>query len=431
MTRRVSFQTVGCRLNQYETERMAADLHRYGFRRVGRGEPADLYIINTCTVTHRADSDCRYLIRRAARQNPDARIVVAGCLVDKDAEAVEEMEQVHGVIRNREKDSMTKLLVQRFPDLFSREPHGSDTCRLAEFYDHNRAWIKVSNGCNQRCSYCILPRVRGPLNNRPVDEVINEIDDLVGHGYEEVVITGINMGMYKDRGAKAPVESLAGLCRRILEETDLKRLRLSSVEPQTIRRELIQTYAEAKGRICRHWHIPLQSGSDRVLKLMRRPYDRDHFLKLLAEIKESVPGTIIGVDVIVGFPGETDEDFEQSRQVCQSGLIDYLHVFSYSDRPGTFAAEELTEKINPEVIKARNTTLSRISGSLRLKANQRQIGQVLHVICEHRTSTDNTLWAVSDNYIRAKMPEGYKSSRRIVDLKVTAADQEGVSGELN
>ncbi len=428
-TRRVSFQTVGCRLNQYETERMAADLHRYGFRRVGRGEAADLYIINTCTVTHRADSDCRYLIRKAARQNPEARIVVAGCFVDKDAAAVEQMEQVHVVIRNREKDSMTKLLAERLPEMFSRQPIQSDADHIAEFYDHNRAWIKVSDGCNQRCSYCILPRVRGPLNNRPAGEIIDEINDLVEHGYEEVVVTGINLGMYKDRNAEPPVNSLAGICRCILDQTDLRRLRLSSVEPQTIRPDLIQTYAEANGRICRHWHIPLQSGSDRILKLMRRPYDRNRFMRLLGGIRESVPGTIIGADVIVGFPGETEEDFEQSRQVCKSGLIDYLHVFSYSDRPGTYAAEELAEKVNPEVIKARNGVLTAISKNLRLKANQRQIGKVLQVISEHRTSTDNTLWAISDNYVRARMPDGYESSRRIVDFRVTAADLEGVSGD--
>jgi len=428
--KKVSFQTVGCRLNQYETEKMAANLCPYGFHRVNRGEPADLYIINTCTVTHRADSDCRYLIRRAARQNPVAKIVVAGCYVDNEPILVSELERVDVVIKNSEKDTLIKILSDKLPELFNGKPDKNCSTGIADFYEHNRAWIKVSDGCNQRCTYCILPKVRGPLTNRPALGVIDEINHLIEHGYEEVVLTGINLGYYHNRKSVPKVKNLAALCRMILSETDLKRLRLSSIEPQTVRDELLEVYASSSGRICRHWHIPMQSGSDRILKKMRRPYKADVYIKRITDAKKALPGTIIGADVIVGFPGETEEDFGQSRQLAMSGLIDYLHVFSYSDRPGTFAAEQMPEKIKPDVIRERNHILKRISDKLSLEANKRQIDETLEVISEHRKSTDGVLWAVSDNYIRSKMPDWYKSEKTIVKYKVHSADQEGVYGDI-
>lgn len=427
--KKVSLQTVGCRLNQYETEKMFADLLPFGFRQVGRGEAADLYIINTCTVTHKADADDRSLIRRAARENPNGRIVVAGCFVDKDPAKVSGMEAVDVIIPNAEKGRIAQILPQRLPELFTQEPDKGCGPSVAAFDNYNRAWLKVSDGCNQWCSFCILPDVRGRLRNRPALEIIEEINGLVVKGFEEVVLTGIHLGHYKNRKVEPQVKNLAHLCRMIRTETDVKRIRLSSIEPQTVRDDLLQVYADSSGWICRHMHLPLQSGSSRILKLMRRPYDQNLYLKRLKQVREAVPETIIGADVIVGFPGETDEDFNKTRRVVESGLIDYLHVFSYSDRPGT-TASEYSDKVSPEVAKERNTILSAISNQMKAKAYRRQIGQVLEVIAQHKKPPEGDFWGIADNYAKVRLPRSFEGGRRIVKYLVTGAAEDHVTGGL-
>lgn len=427
--KKVSLQTVGCRLNQYETEKMFADLAPYGFSQAKKGEPADLYIINTCTVTHRADADDRYLIKKAARENPNGRIVVAGCYVDKDPSRVSGMEAVDVIIPNSEKDRIVEILPEKLPDLFTQEPDKGCGPSIAAFDNYNRAWLKVSDGCNQWCSFCILPDVRGRLRNRPALEIIEEINGLVGKGFNEVVLTGIHLGHYKNRKVEPQVKNLAHLCRMIRAETDVKRIRLSSIEPQTVRDDLLQMYADSNGFICHHMHLPLQSGSSRILKLMRRPYDQNLYLKRLRDVREAVPDTIIGADVIVGFPGETEDDFEKTRKVAESGLIDYMHVFSYSDRPGT-TASEYPDKVNPEIIKERNTILSRISHKLRANAYRRQIGRTLEVIAEHKKPPGGKFWGIADNYVKVLLPHSYEGGRRIVKYLVTGAAEDHVTGEL-
>jgi threonylcarbamoyladenosine tRNA methylthiotransferase MtaB len=425
----VSFQTVGCRLNQYETERMAALLYPYGFRRARSREAADLYIINTCTVTHRADSDCRYLIRRAARENPNGRIVVVGCYVEHEPERIAGMDEVDVIINNSEKDAIAEILPRRLPDLFDRDPDKSCSTALTDFHQRNRAWIKISDGCNQRCSFCIVTIVRGNLVSRSATEIIEEINNLVSNGYREVVLTGVNMGYYKDPVVQPPVNNLAALCRVIMAETDLYRLRLSSIEPQSISDELIEVFAGSRGRICRHFHLPLQSGSLPILKLMRRPYDPGTYIRKVSTIKEAVPDTIIGADVIVGFPGETEEDFERTRRLCESGGVDYLHVFSYSDRPGTDAAE-MDKKLNPNVIKERNTVLRRVSNELRLKSHRRQIGKTLEFISEQKRTAGGFHWGISDNYLRVKLPDGTNGGKEIVRVKITAVHEDHMEGDI-
>jgi len=427
--RTVSLQTVGCRLNQYETEKMAAALYPYGFRRAAQGEPADLYIINTCTVTHRADSTSRYLVQKAARENPNARIVVAGCYVDSDVETVAGLPSVDVVISNREKPRLVEILSQHLADLFDGEPTVVEAASPGAFERFNRAWLKISDGCNQRCSFCVLPQVRGPLRNRPALEIIDEIRALRKLGFEEIVLTGVNIGHYKNRKTEPQVKNLAQLCRMILDETDLPRLRLSSIEPQTVRDELLEVCADSSGRICRHMHMPLQSGSSRLLRLMRRPYNRDLYLKRVADARSAQPNTVVGADVIVGYPGETDDDFAQTKDAAESGLIDYLHVFSYSDRAGT-AASESVDQVNPEVIKERNAILKGVSDQRLAEAHRRQIGETLEVISEHVKPGRDVLYGVSDNYISVRLPLDFAGGRRIHRVKITRATPEHVEGDL-
>jgi len=425
----VAVQTVGCRLNQYETERMAAALYPYGFRRVLNGEPADLYIINTCTVTHRADSSSRYLVQKAARENPDARIVVAGCYVDSDAETVAALGPVDVIISNEQKPRLVEILSEQLADLFETQSVPEQAVTPSVFDRFNRAWLKISDGCNQHCAYCILPTVRGRLQNRPAVEIIEEVRSLMSMGFEEVVLTGINIGYYRDRKAADPTRNLAALCTRIMAETDLPRLRLSSIEPQTVQDELLQVIADSGDRICRHMHLPLQSGSSRLLRIMRRPYDQMTYLKRVADARAIRPNTIVGADVIVGFPGETDEDFQQSVEAAESGLIDYLHVFSYSDRRGT-TASELGDKVKPDVIKERNAILSGISKKLKAEAHRRQVGETLDVISEHVKQGRSELFGISDNYLRVKLPVDFDGGRHIHKVRITTAAPNHVAGEI-
>ncbi len=427
-TKIISFQTVGCRLNQYETEKMAADLAPFGFERANRGQPADLYIINSCTVTHRADKDSRYLVRRAKRENPDSRVVLVGCYVETDPEGIADLEGVDLVILNSEKNRLAQILPQKLPTLFEGGAGMVYAPVLADFYQRNRAWIKVSDGCNQTCSFCLVTIVRGELTCRPASEIISEINQLVAHGYDEVVLTGVNIGYYSDREIDPPIKNFTELCGRILDSTELYRLRLSSTEPQTVTDELLELCAQNLTRICRHFHIPMQSGSSRILKQMRRPYDRERFLNRVKAIRQAVPNVVIGADVIVGFPGESESEFVESRTAAESGMIDYLHVFSYSDRPKT-AAAEMPNKIRPQIIKERNAELTRVSNRLRYESHRRQIGQTLEVISEYKSSAD-ACFGISDNYIRVKLPAEVAGGRNIVKVKITSAHHDHVAGNI-
>ncbi|SYZ74274.1 putative Threonylcarbamoyladenosine tRNA methylthiotransferase MtaB [Candidatus Zixiibacteriota bacterium] len=411
--KRVALETIGCRLNQYETERLAGQLAKLGLTRVDFEDAADLYIVNTCTVTGRADASCRRAIIRAGK-NERAKVVVIGCYVTADPDKVATLNGVDLVINNEEKERTPQLLQQYFPDLFNDPYHSLETPPISDFHRHNRAWVKIGDGCNQNCSYCIVPMVRGGIVNRAPDEIIAEINNLILSGYKEVVLTGVHLGRY----SYDKVASLADLVEQILERTSLARLRLSSIEPQEITENLGRTISGAGDRICRHLHIPLQSGSDRILNLMHRPYTVRKYLEAAEEMKRRIPGLIIGADIIVGFPGETDDDFEKSVATASSGLIDYLHVFSYSDRLGT-EASRLKEKIHSSIIKKRNEVLHRVSRDIHRRALEREIGHWHGAISEHRAPNDKLSFGITDNFLKIQMPANSNCGKDIIKLQVT------------
>ncbi len=418
-------ETIGCRLNQYETEKIAVALNNYGFKRTDNGEEADLFIINTCTVTARADASNRSVISKAVRQNGKAPVVVIGCYVDAEPEKVARLNGVDLVLKNAEKEDAVEIIKRSYPELFDADVEYNGENLIEDFYRHNRAWVKIGDGCDQRCSYCIIPSVRGPVTNRPAGEIIAEIQNLSNHKYNEVVLTGVHIGKYKT----PEVKSLAELVQAIFEKTDIFRIRLSSIEPQEITDRLIDTVKTARERVCRHLHVPLQSGSDRILKLMKRPYDSRKYLDTLEKIKNAIPGVVIGADIIVGFPGETERDFAESMRVADFGLIDYLHVFSYSDRPGT-AASKMTGKVWPEEIKTRNRILRGISDRRHSEALKREVGKTVYAISESFAGINGGRYhGVTDNYLQVLLPKEAAGGKEVIKLTVTGTEKGYLVGE--
>jgi len=428
--RKVAFDTVGCRLNQYETEAMAAKLTACGFRRVNFDDSADLYIINTCTVTGRADASCRKSISQAGR-NGASRVVVVGCMVSSDTKSGPPLKGVDLVVPNADKENIVDRLKLAFPDLFDNELNiekalndpGASDARLSNFYGHNRAWVKIGDGCNQNCSYCIVPKVRGRLINRSSEEIISEIRNLVANGYHEVVLTAVHVGQYKDSRQK----SLGELLRAILSETKISRLRISSIEPQEVTTELLETMASAGDRVCRHLHIPLQSGSDKLLNDMHRPYTAEKYRTILHNARKAVDGITMGADVIVGFPGETDNDFQQTLDLTRSSNIDYLHVFSYSKREGT-EASRYPDSVHPAIIKDRNKILRNVSLQKYGEALRRQIGTVASAISAHKADGEKHYWGITDNYLKIAIPYDLGGTKKIIKMSVTGATGKYLTG---
>ncbi len=437
--KKVALETVGCRLNYYETEKIASQLIAAGMKRVSYKDHADLYILNSCTVTGRADADCRKLINRARRLNDKAVVVVTGCYVVSQLQQIEDLNAADLTVDNDNKDRLSEILQGKFPHLFPMpDSIDSNSATLADISisrkaafaapgpapaARNRAMVKIGDGCNQYCSYCIVPSVRGKLVSILPDDVISEIKSLIDDGYHEVVLTAVHIGKYKYDGL-----NLSGLVNKILDETNLSRLRLSSLEPNELDRQLME-FVINNPRVCRHLHLPLQSGSDRILKLMKRPYNRGEYLGIIKKIKQTDPDVTIGCDLIVGFPGETDDDFTKSLEILGSGYIDYGHIFSYSDRPGTVASE-LPGKINSTIIKERNQIARELAERNRLRQMKSQIGKSMGVISERGWNSHDGYHAVSDNYLKVHLPASAGGSREIVDFRPTALVGDRLEGDV-
>ncbi|MCX6826403.1 MAG: tRNA (N(6)-L-threonylcarbamoyladenosine(37)-C(2))-methylthiotransferase MtaB [candidate division Zixibacteria bacterium] len=422
--KKVALETIGCRLNQYETEKIAAQLVQIGFERVDFSDQADLYIINTCTVTGRADASCRKAISRAVRRNNHSPLVIMGCYVSSAGRKAIDPGSVALIVGNNEKENIISILRQRFPDLFFGDYYDEKISLLKEFYKHHRAWVKIGDGCNQKCSFCIVPTVRGALANRSPDEIVSEISSLCSAGYCEIVLTGVHIGRYRS----GHINSTAELLQFLLSKTDIPRLRLSSIEPQEVTPQLISVMHELRRQVCRHLHIPLQSGSDRILAMMNRPYTAGRYLEILQIAKEKIAGIVIGADVIVGFPGEEETDFLKTIDIVKSGLIDYLHVFSYSDRAGT-EASKLPLKVQPNLIKERNKILRCLSAECYARALKREIGSMAYAISEHKAQSGDFCWGITDNYLKISMPMKGAASKDIVKMKVIKATLEYLTGE--
>ncbi len=400
----VSFATLGCKTNQFESAAMQESLQKAGFHIVPFDEGAELVIVNTCTVTNATDAQSRNLIRRARRLNSTCRVIVTGCYAQIDPDALHDLPGVSLVIGNEEKQRLLDYLKS---DLDSTTVDVSDI-RLAEsvclppltsFAGRSRAFVQIQNGCDAFCSYCIIPYARGASRSAPPDEILQQISELIESGYREIVLTGIHIGGY---GADLQLPlTLNELVKRIELETGIHRLRLGSIEPTELTDELLETVASSQV-LCPHFHIPLQSGDNNILQRMGRNYTRDVFARLVCKIGEAMPSAAICLDVITGFPGETDQEFENTFDFIKGLSITDLHVFPYSKRPGTPAAT-LPDQVPGNISKERAERLRHLAGEKHRLFAESFVGKDLDVVVE-AGAKKGFLKGISRNYLDIRFP---------------------------
>jgi len=405
---KIALDTLGCKLNQAETESLARQFAEVGHRLVSQVDEADLYILNTCTVTHIADAKSRHLLRLAHRRNPDALVVATGCYVQRVPQELAQIEGVGIVVGNDEKQDLLQLL-QESGYLVS--PNSTQE-GLATNHDpgfRTRAFIKIQDGCNNFCSYCIVPLVRGRERSLPVDQVVTQIKQQVASGYKEVVLTGTNISSYNRDGV-----NLRGLLENILAETNVIRLRLSSLQPQEISLELVGLWRDK--RLCPHFHLSLQSGSDEVLRRMKRRYYVDDYQKAVSSIRELVPDVAITTDIIVGFPGETEVEFEESYELCRRLQFARIHVFAYSSRSGT-QASQLLQQISDGVKKRRSQKMLALAEESAENFRQQFSDKTRPVLWEKQCG-DGVWSGLTDNYIKVHTKSSGDLTNKLLPVKL-------------
>ncbi len=411
----VALDTLGCKLNQAETEALAERLARVGCRRVPSVAEADIYILNTCTVTHIADRKSRHLLRLAHRRNPDAVIVAIGCYAQRAGRELARLDGVSLVLDNDAKMHLPRLLEESgyLKKTGSGEPKDS---RYDGF--RSRTFAKVQDGCNSFCAYCIVPLVRGRERSLTAENIVSEIRAKVDGGYKEAVLTGTEIGAYNCDGL-----NLEGLIQQILSHTDVVRLRLSSLQPKEITPELIGLWYNP--RLCPHLHLSLQSGSDSVLNRMRRRYSTEEYLKAVSIIRSAVPDVAITTDVIVGFPGESDEEFEGSYSFCQKTGFARIHVFPYSLRPGTEAAK-MEGQVNARVKRERRQKMLALAEESARNFRKRFLGRTMPILWEQKSGG---VWSgLTANYIRVYTKSSEDLTNEITEVKLEKLYKDGVRG---
>lgn len=425
--KRVAISTLGCKTNQFESAAMIEQLKAAGYLVVPFTEPSDIYIVNSCTVTARTDAETRRLIRRARRLNPASRIVATGCYAQVAPGELEKMPELDCVLGNQEKQNISTLLessehsVSDIATINRAEP-----LKLTSFAEHTRAFLQIQNGCNSFCAYCIVPYARGRSRSvNPVD-VLQGVRNFAANGFKEVVLTGIHLGAY---GLDLPSSmSLTDLVGQIDAEPIVPRLRIGSIEPNEVSDELLSLMSASKC-ICPHLHLPLQSGSDSVLKRMGRPYTAGHFRELMVKVSEVMPDAFIGADVIAGFPGESEEEFEETVQLLEGQPFSDLHVFPYSSRPGTKAAS-MPGHVPARIVTERAARLRNIGKLKKQSFLERFIGCELDVLVQGFDSKSGNCRGLSRNYLVVSFVGKKDFVNSEIRVKILHSDGILCSGEM-
>jgi threonylcarbamoyladenosine tRNA methylthiotransferase MtaB len=420
---KVAIHTHGCKLNQADSQVLARQFQEAGFTVVRSATQADVVILNSCTVTANSDSKARQYLRRARRANPDALVVATGCYAQRAKDELSAMEEVSLVLDNRQKETLVSTVAAKLNVVADSSIQNAP---VASRVGRSRAMVKIQEGCDQVCAYCIVPKVRGRERSIPPEEIIAEINGRSENGCREAVLTGTQLGTY---GFDLPGIDLRDLIRRVLAETSIDRLRVSSLQAQEITHELLELWEDP--RLCPHFHIPLQSGSDTILRSMRRRYDTARFAETVELVRKKIPDAGITTDTIVGFPGEGAREFAESYSFAMSVGFSDMHVFPYSIRPGTSAAH-LDGQV--EVIKKRERTgeMLELAATAVREFRLGSLGQTRPVLWEPGKGRDaGGIWSgLTDNYLRIKAQSDRDLGNVITDARLTGLDGDWVTGEV-
>ncbi|MBN1629796.1 MAG: tRNA (N(6)-L-threonylcarbamoyladenosine(37)-C(2))-methylthiotransferase MtaB [Thermoleophilia bacterium] len=450
-TRTVAFRTIGCRLNQCETAQMQESLQAEGYRLVDWDEHADIRVINTCTVTHKSDRTCRHEIRAAKRFDPDCVMIAAGCYAQVDADAVAAIEGVDLVLGNLDKLQLPGYLAGLLDGHGPQPPGGAGPTgadaappvsatkpplvavtpypdhpsfegeQFSHFYGYTRAFLKIQNGCDARCAYCVIPLARGPARSMPKNEVVAQVRLLAARDYREVVLTGIHLGMW---GRDTGEGSLADLLTLLLAQGGADRYRLSSLEPLEADEALQEAVLRGGDRVAHHFHLPLQSGADSVLRRMNRPYTASQYLEVVTSLARRFPDAALGADVITGFPGETDSEFEDTFSFIEHSPLTHLHVFSYSDRPGTHAFN-MRPKVHVETIHERTLRLRAMGENKKAAFRGRLVGTEQRVLVLKERTADGRLVGLTGNYMEVLVTTDERLTNHFVRMRLERALPDG------
>ncbi|QDP84298.1 tRNA (N(6)-L-threonylcarbamoyladenosine(37)-C(2))-methylthiotransferase MtaB [Chryseobacterium sp. SNU WT5] len=425
-----AFHTLGCKLNFAETSTIARQLTDSGYQKVSFDEHANVYVINTCSVTENADRECKFHVKRAMKANPEGLVVILGCYAQLKPEEISAIEGVDLVLGAKEKFNILSYL----EDLQKSEQHGIiHSCEIdqADFFigsysigDRTRAFLKVQDGCDYKCTYCTIPLARGISRSDTIESVVRNATEIAQKGIREIVLTGVNIGDYGkgEFGNKKHEHTFLDLISELDQVEGIERIRISSIEPNLLKDESIDLVAKSK-RFVPHFHIPLQSGSDDLLKKMKRRYLSGLYAERVAKIREVMPDSCIGVDVIVGFPGETEEKFLETYHFLNELPISYLHVFTYSERENTEAAEMEGVIPIPER-KRRNKMLRILSEKKKMAFYQTQLGKTLPILWEHENK-NGLMFGFTENYVRVQKPFDESSVNEIEYLKLDTIQSDG------
>ncbi|MDB4349867.1 tRNA (N(6)-L-threonylcarbamoyladenosine(37)-C(2))-methylthiotransferase MtaB [Omnitrophica bacterium] len=435
MKKRVKFYTLGCKTNQYETQAIKEMLESTGaFAEAGPDENGDIFIVNTCTVTAKADKESRWIIRRCHRESPEAEIVVTGCLTEIDENMIRDLPGVSVIVRNNDKDKIANILTNDKSQVTSHPStplragksqvidRGSQIYtpfRISDFVGRDRAFIKVQDGCDNFCSYCKVPLVRGTSRSRGLQDILEETERLLERGFKELVLTGICLGDW-GRGLPGGMR-LHNLVEKIDSIDKDFRVRLSSIEPNMVTRELIESIAASK-KICPHLHIPLQSGSDKILKSMNRPYTAGDYIRIIKEAKRAIKDLSITSDIMIAFPGESERDFKETIKVLGQIGPSRVHIFSYSERGGT-QASRFKSAVSPHDVKKRREAVERIANASSYRYRKRFVNRRVEGLVESRRDpATSLLTGYTAEYIRFLLDGPDSLIGKLVPLKVQNVD---------
>ena len=430
MTKRVAFYTLGCKLNFSETSTIARSFKEEGFEKVDFSEKADIYVINTCSVTDNADKRFKTIVKQAQKVNPDAFVAAVGCYAQLKPEELAAVDGVDLVLGATEKFKITDYI----NDLSKNEFGEIHSCEIeeADFYvgsysigDRTRAFLKVQDGCDYKCTYCTIPLARGISRSDTLDNVLKNAKEISEKGIKEIVLTGVNIGDYGkgEFGNKKHEHTFLDLVKALDQVEGIERLRISSIEPNLLKNETIDFVSKSRTFVP-HFHIPLQSGSDDILKLMRRRYLSDLYVDRVENIRKVMPDACIGVDVIVGFPGETDEHFIETYKFLSDLDISYLHVFTYSERDNTIAID-LPGEVPANVRKKRSKMLRGLSAKKRRAFYESQLGTERTVLFESENK-EGYIHGFTENYVKVKMPWNPEYINTVHKIKLTEIDEDGL-----